>query len=101
MQLHETGATAPNPAGDTERRPVYRWYHKLGAVAGSVFCFELGAFLLIYPWIADWNLNAAYFPAWSRDLWASAYVRGAVSGLGLLNIYISLVEVLRLRRFSG
>jgi hypothetical protein len=91
MQLHETGATYPDPAGGNETRPVYRWYHKLGAVAGSVFCFELGAFLLIYPWISDWNVSAAYLPIWSRDIWTSAYFRGAVSGLGMLNLYISVV----------
>jgi hypothetical protein len=101
MQLHDTGATYPEPAGENEARPVYRWYHKLGAVAASVFCFELGAFLLIYPWISDWNVSAAWLPVWSRDVWTSAYLRGAVSGLGMLNLYISVVEVFRLRRFSG
>jgi hypothetical protein len=29
------------------------------------------------------------------------YVRGAISGLGVLNLYISLGEVFRLRRFSA
>jgi hypothetical protein len=29
------------------------------------------------------------------------YVRGAISGLGVVNLYISLGEVFRLRRFSG
>jgi hypothetical protein len=29
------------------------------------------------------------------------YVRGAISGLGMVNLYISLGEVFRLRRFSG
>jgi hypothetical protein len=28
------------------------------------------------------------------------YVRGAVSGLGAVNLYISFVEILRLRRFA-
>jgi len=27
-------------------------------------------------------------------------VRGAVSGLGIVNVYISLVEIFRLRRFA-
>ena len=33
-----------------------------------------------------------------RDVWDSSYFRGALSGLGLVNIYISLAEVFRLRR---
>jgi hypothetical protein len=92
----------PEPgAVETVPRRVFRWYHKLGAVAASVFCFELGAFLLIYPWISDWNVSAALLPVWGREIFTSAWLRGAVSGLGMLNIYISIVEVFRLRRFSG
>jgi hypothetical protein len=33
-----------------------------------------------------------------RTIWENAYFRGALSGLGLVNIYISLGEVFRLRR---
>ena len=29
------------------------------------------------------------------------YVRGAISGIGVVNLYISLGEVFRLRRFSS
>jgi hypothetical protein len=32
--------------------------------------------------------------------WDNAYLRGAVSGLGIVNVYISLVEIFRLRRFA-
>ena len=90
----------PPPLGHREV-PGYRWYHKLGAVAASVFCFELGIFLLIFPWVDEWDLNAIFLPVVARALWTSAYFRGAVSGLGLLNIYISVTEIVRLRRFSG
>jgi hypothetical protein len=99
MHLRETGATAPGEALNSE--PVsHRWYHKLGAVAAAVFCFELGVFLLIYPWLSAWDIHAARLPEWSRPVWVSSYMRGAVSGLGLLNLYISFAEVFRLRRFS-
>jgi hypothetical protein len=37
---------------------------------------------------------------WLRDYWTSSYFRGAWSGLGVLNIYISIGELLRLRRSS-
>ena len=101
MQLRDPGVIEPPPPLDAPSGAGYRWYHKLGAVAASVFAFELGVFLLIFPWITEWDLNAAFLPMWVRELWTSAYFRGAVSGLGLLNIYISIVEVFRLRRFSG
>jgi hypothetical protein len=80
--------------------PPYRWHDKLLALLGVIFCFELGVFLVVFPWATEWDIN--YFPRlplWLRELWISPYFRGAVSGLGLVNIYISFVEVFRLRRF--
>jgi hypothetical protein len=58
----------------------------------------VGAFLTVFPWTPQWDGNsvAALIPV-LRDLWSSSYFRGALSGLGLLNIYISLGEVARLR----
>jgi hypothetical protein len=71
-------------------------------VAAAVFCFELGVFLLLFPWTHYWDVSYGLFlPAWVRPLWANPYFRGAVSGVGLLNIYISFAEVFRLRRFSA
>lgn len=99
MHLRETGATASGEALNSNTVSP-RWYHKLGAVAGAVFCFELGVFLLIYPWLSSWDVQAAYLPYWARGIWVSSYLRGAISGLGLLNLYISFAEVFRLRRFS-
>ena len=66
-----------------------------------ILCFEIGVFLLAFPWSPYWDGN--YFawmsPEW-RDLWISPFLRGAVSGIGLVNLYVSLLEVFRLRRFS-
>ena len=101
MQLRDPGVEEPPRPIEHTIRPAYRWYHKLGAVAASVFAFELGVVLLILPWVTEWDLNVAFLPLWFRELWANSYFRGAVSGLGLLNIYISVVEVFRLRRFSA
>jgi hypothetical protein len=84
------------------QRPAYRWFHKVGAVAAAVFCFELGVFLLLFPWTSQWDVSyGGFLPMWARPLWSSPFVRGAVSGIGLLDIYISFSEVFRLRRFSG
>jgi hypothetical protein len=80
-------------------RPHTPWYQKLGAVLFILICFEVGIFLVIFPWMEYWNQNwIANLAPWMRDLWDSSFFRGALSGLGLLNIYISLAEVLRFRR---
>src|SRR5262245_21126167 len=79
----------------------YRWYHKLAALLFIVFCLELGMFLLLFPWSPWWDQNffSSIVPEWHR-YWSNAYARGAVSGLGVLNLYISFLEIFRLRRFS-
>jgi hypothetical protein len=78
----------------------YHWYHKLSAVIFIIFCMELGIFLLLFPWSELWDRNffSSLSPAW-RHYWDNAYWRGMISGLGLVNLYISLAEIFRLRRF--
>ena len=89
---------APVPVEQLE----YRWYHKLSAILLVTFCLEIGLFLLIFPWSDYWTTNyfSSLLPEW-RLLWSNTYFRGAVSGLGVANLYIALVEIVRLRRFAG
>ena len=70
------------------------WFAKLGWLAWIILCFELGAFLLVYPWMDSWQENG--IQGWlhlSEVTWLNPYFRGALSGLGLVNIYVSLVEL--------
>jgi hypothetical protein len=103
MSLDPTppAALAPGPE-PLPQGPRHSWLQKVSAVLFCVFCFEVGLFLLVYPWTNPWKLN--YFlnlrPEW-RPLLLSEGFRGAVSGLGILNIFIALLEVFRLRRFAG
>lgn len=83
-------------------RPRYGWYDKARAVAFAAFCLGLGVFLLAFPWTDSWD--ASYFATlgpWWRQLWGNMYVRGAISGLGIVNLCIALGEMFRLRRFAG
>ena len=95
---------SPTPVGQVEQAPpapVYRWYHKASALLFIVFCLEVGVVLLVFPWSEYWDNN--FFSNWipmTRDLWDHSYLRGAVSGLGIVNIFISFSELFRLRRFS-
>jgi len=94
-------ADQPEPGPVPVARPDFRWYHKMFAVLFITFCLEVGFFLLIFPWTDSWDRNyfAGFAPKWSA-YWNNLYVRGAVSGLGVVNLYISFVEVFRLRRFA-
>ncbi len=47
------------------------------------------------------HLGAEYFSGTSRtwySIWMNTYFRGAVSGVGVLNLYISFLELLALLR---
>ncbi len=81
--------------------PAYHWYHKFSALLFVIFCLAIGLFLLIFPWTEYWGGNyfAAFVPEW-RQYWDNMYVRGAISGLGVVDLYISFAEVFRLRRFA-
>ncbi|HYK18070.1 MAG TPA: hypothetical protein VEV37_08615 [Bryobacteraceae bacterium] len=75
------------------------WVQRLGTLLFVLVCFEVGAFLLLFPWMDYWDHNSiAALAPWMRGVWDSAYFRGALSGLGLVNIYIALAEIFRLRR---
>jgi hypothetical protein len=86
---------------DSAQASRYRWYHKAAAILYVFFCFEIGVFLFLFPWLEIWDQNyfSSLSPAWS-ELWNSNYFRGAVSGVGLIDIGISFAELFRLRRFA-
>jgi hypothetical protein len=95
----EEKVTPPGPVAVDP--PAYRWHHKMRAVLLVTFCLEVGLFLLVFPWTEYWDSN--YFAAFAPPLhqyWDNMYIRGAVSGLGVVNLYISLTEIFRLRRFA-
>lgn len=72
------------------------------AVLYIVFCFELGVFLLLLPWVALWERNFfARNYVWISTVARNYFFRGAVSGLGLVDIFLAFNEAWRLRRAIG
>ena len=77
-----------------EPSPFVRWQRRILGLCLAVFAFYLGMFLLVFPWLPAWGMD--WIPVHSQrfaNLWMSRYFRGAVSGLGLLNIFVALSEV--------
>ena len=75
---------------------------RLLAIAYLVLCFELGVLLFLFPWVSVWTKN--YFVEHYSLIAALAhnyFVRGAVSGLGLADIWLSCYEFWRLRSLLG
>ena len=73
--------------------------YRLLRICLAIFTFEIGLFLVIFPWVDIWSLN--FFSSWIpalENIWEEPYFRGAITGLGLVNIYLALLEVFRLFR---
>lgn len=69
------------------------WGRRIEKVVLALFCLEVGGFLLIFPWVPQWSDNFFFAAADQlRPLFLSPYFRGAVSGLGALNLYLAVVE---------
>ncbi len=80
---------------------------KITIIFFILICFEIGILLVVLPWLS--------YPSWSENhlllmvaeklhltslvrFITSGYVRGAVTGLGLLNIWIGINEIINFRK---
>lgn len=86
---------APAPA------PV--WLQRMSLIVLVLFCFYIGGLLSVIPWSPRyWNQNAWLLahPALQTVL-GKGWVRGIVTGIGLLDIWIGVSELLHYRDFRG
>jgi len=94
----------PEPADEPPAPHASSWFSRLTAVVFIVFCFEIGLFLLIYPWTDAWTdntlslLGRGQYQIPLRQLWNDPYFRGTVSGFGILNFWIALSELFAMFR---
>jgi len=95
--------SAPERNADYRPQGLPRWLHVARKLVGVLFCAEIGLFLLVYPWLTHWDQNflSGFGERW-YGVWTNEFFRGAVSGVGMLNLYISFWDLLELvRSFRG
>ena len=75
---------------------------RLLAATLILFCLELGLFLFVVPWTALWQHNY-FLLRWPQlSPWLNNYfLRGAVSGLGLLDAGFALSFLWRFHNLAG
>jgi len=90
---HAPLGLSPQESARRNRRRV------LAGLCFALFSFEVGLFLVVFPWMDNWDLNyfQGVFPS-LRDTWDDPYFRGAVTGLGMINIYIAILQIFSLIR---
>jgi hypothetical protein len=82
------------------RKPT-GWQLWGGRIALAVFvllCLEVGIALTVLPWTRMWTENSllAAFPQ-TRAFLTHDFVRGLISGLGLVDIWMGVSEAVRYR----
>jgi hypothetical protein len=84
-------APGPPPAGQEALPPV--WLQRAQVFVYVLFCFVLGMYLVLLPWWYHWFADGLVeqWPALQRAL-QHGFVRGAVSGLGLVDIWMGISE---------
>jgi hypothetical protein len=95
-------ALEPKPQPSVEAGPELPvWMQRLFLFIFVIFCVELGLVLLVVPWFPVWTGNAfVQNSPRMRAILDIDFVRGAVSGLGLLDIWVGIYEAVhhRVRR---
>ncbi|HEY1525971.1 MAG TPA: hypothetical protein VGH51_07010 [Candidatus Angelobacter sp.] len=74
------------------------WLQRVFVVVYVLFCIELGLVLIVLPWTRFWFSDGwtEQWPAFQHWM-QQGFIRGAVSGLGLLDIWLGVVEAVRYR----
>jgi hypothetical protein len=65
------------------------------------YCFEVGLFLIVAPWWLPqvWEDNYFFFFIPKLKLiFMNGFFRGGVSGIGIINIYLGIVEIVQNER---
>ena len=87
----------PSPVQENDAEmPV--WLQRIFVVIYVLFCIELGLVLIVLPWTDYWftGTGLLHWPTLHRLL-QEGFVRGAVSGLGFLDICLGILEAARYR----
>jgi len=93
------------PAGDSvsaasfgnetqgRRTPFELWLHRITVLLFVFVCAAAGVLLVIVPWRPEWTDNRLLLGnPWLQAFVANAFVRGLVSGIGVLDIWIGFWE---------
>jgi len=90
-------AAAPAPETAEHLPPV--WLARAMMVVFVAFCVEVGLILVAVPWIPHlWHENSLLVPyPGVRAFLAQDFVRGAVTGIGLLDLWLGVSEAVHYR----
>ena len=92
-----------NVTPSSVRRGTPVWLQRVSLFVLVLFCVYLGVIVMVLPWWTRiWDHNNLFdaFPAVAAFLHNGA-VRGMISGLGLIDIWIGISEAVHYRDYRG
>jgi hypothetical protein len=96
----EIGVAQPSESVPSRRQisTARLWLRRVGVLLFVFLCATVGVMLTIVPWRPEWSENPLLLPyPVVHDLVSSGFVRGLVTGLGLLNVWTGFWEALHYR----
>ena len=83
-----------------ERHQIH-WMVRVEAIIRILVRLYLGLLVLVLPWLPFWAQNNLFtYDAVLFTLANNGFVRGVVSGLGLLNVILAVLEAKNARELS-
>jgi hypothetical protein len=91
------------PAHEPGKRTAPVWLQRLSLFVLVLFCVYLGVLVMILPWWTRiWDRNEFILARpWLAAILHNGAVRGMISGLGLLDIWIGISEAVHYRDYRG
>ena len=95
--LESNSSVLVMPPPQPPKRP-HLWMQRIWLVVFVLFCLEVGIILTALPWTRIWTENSLLlgYPQ-LREFLMQNFVRGLVSGLGLVDIWMGVAEAVRYR----
>lgn len=93
-----SGPVLVMPPDHVKPKRSHLWMQRVWLVVFVLFCMEVGIVLTVLPWTRLWSDNSLLLGhAALRQFLMHNFVRGLVSGLGLVDIWMGIAEAIRYR----
>lgn len=99
QQASQPGNPRQHPRQKSPDPAAPLWAQRMSIGILVVFCFYIGLLLFLLPWTPYWQENHYLLTVPSLGpLMSSGITRGIVSGLGLLDVWIGISEIVHYHR---
>jgi len=98
-QLEQPRELDHTPAQVVDPAPV--WLQRLSLVVFVLFCFYIGGLLTVLPWTSNYWEHNGWLQAHPsiNGVMQQGWMRGIISGLGLIDLWIAVSELLHYRDY--